>query len=255
MKTKINWSEYYENGAKVDSTMPKSIKDKIYDKDGVRKIDDKSIKVLTSYINSLPQTKDFHVNERGDYTEDRKRLHKKIIDSFKKDLMCIDSKDPIAILMGGSPASGKSTFLRKYAPYLLKEEILRVDADEIRAKLPEYKGYNASQTQAETKDIVNGCPTPSEKPAIKTIAPNVIGVCANAIAPQHNVEMIVLHHSNWNVEKRWLSRPKKNLDIIVVPARIARITPIAYGEKLFSVPNNGKKTTRTSATEEIAKEM
>jgi predicted ABC-type ATPase len=155
MKTKINWSEYYENGAKVDSTMPKSIKDKIYDEDGVRKIDDKSIKVLTSYINSLPQTKDFHVNERGDYTEDRKRLHKKIIDSFKKDLMCIDSKDPIAILMGGSPASGKSTFLRKYAPYLLKEEILRVDADEIRAKLPEYKGYNASQTQAETKDIVN----------------------------------------------------------------------------------------------------
>ena len=155
MKTKINWSEYYENGAKVYSTMPKSIKDKIYDKDGVRKIDDKSIKVLTSYINSLPQTKDFHVNESGDYTEDRKRLHKKIIDSFKKDLMCIDSKDPIAILMGGSPASGKSTFLRKYAPYLLKEEILRVDADEIRAKLPEYKGYNASQTQAETKDIVN----------------------------------------------------------------------------------------------------
>lgn len=155
MKTKINWSEYYENGAKVDSTMPKSIKDKIYDEDGVRKIDDKSIKVLTSYINNLPQTKDFHVNESGDYTEDRKRLHKKIIDSFKKDLMCIDSKDPIAILMGGSPASGKSTFLRKYAPYLLKEEILRVDADEIRAKLPEYKGYNASQTQAETKDIVN----------------------------------------------------------------------------------------------------
>jgi hypothetical protein len=38
---------------------------------------------------------------------------------------------------------------------MLKEEILRVDADEIRAKLPEYKGYNASQTQAETKDIVN----------------------------------------------------------------------------------------------------
>ena len=54
----------------------------------------------------------------------------------------------------------------------------------------------------ETKDIVNGCPTPSEKPAMKTITPNEIGVCANAIAPQHSVEIIVLHHSNWNVEKR-----------------------------------------------------
>jgi predicted ABC-type ATPase len=57
--------------------------------------------------------------------------------------------------MGGSPASGKSTFLRKYAPYLLKEEILKVDADEIRAKLPEYKGWNATSTHLETKDIVN----------------------------------------------------------------------------------------------------
>ena len=107
----------------------------------------------------------------------------------------------------------------------------------------------------ETNDIVNGCPTPREKPAIKTIAPNVIGVCANAMAPQHSVEIIVLHQSNWKVEKRWLSRPKKNLDIIVVPARIARIAPIAYGEKLFSVPNNGKKTTKTSATDEIASEI
>ena len=48
----------------------------------------------------------------------------------------------------------------------------------------------------ETNDIVNGCPTPSEKPAIKTIAPNVIGVCAKAIAPQQSVEIIVLHHNN-----------------------------------------------------------
>jgi predicted ABC-type ATPase len=77
------------------------------------------------------------------------------MDEFKKDLICIDNSEPIAILMGGSPASGKSTFLRKYAPYLLKEEILRVDADEVRAKLPEYKGYNATQTHLETKDIVN----------------------------------------------------------------------------------------------------
>jgi predicted ABC-type ATPase len=53
------------------------------------------------------------------------------------------------------PASGKSSFLKKYRPFLLQEEILKVDADEIRAKLPEYKGYNATQTHQETKDIVN----------------------------------------------------------------------------------------------------
>ena len=56
--------------------------------------------------------------------------------------------------MGGSPASGKSSFLKKYAPYLLKEDLLRIDADEVRSMLPEYEGWNASQTHLETKDIV-----------------------------------------------------------------------------------------------------
>ena len=44
--------------------------------------------------------------------------------------------------------------MRKYAPYLLKEEILKIDADEIRAKLPEYKGWNADVTHLETPDVV-----------------------------------------------------------------------------------------------------
>jgi predicted ABC-type ATPase len=154
MKNKINWSEYYSNGGGVDMSIPKEVRAKIYDKKGVRKIDEKSIEVLTEYINSLPQTKDLNSKD-GEYTLERKKLHKKIMDEFKKDLICIDNSEPIAILMGGSPASGKSTFLKKYAPYLLKEEILRVDADEVRAKLPEYKGYNATQTHLETKDIVN----------------------------------------------------------------------------------------------------
>ena len=155
MRTKVKWSEYYQNGGGVDLTIPKEVREKIYDKKGDRLIDEEAIKTLTKYVVSLPQTKDFHVDKNGNYTNERLELHKQIMRSFKKELVCIDNKEPIAILMGGSPASGKSTFLRKYAPYLLKEEILRVDADEIRAKLPEYKGYNASQTQAETKDIVN----------------------------------------------------------------------------------------------------
>jgi predicted ABC-type ATPase len=58
-------------------------------------------------------------------------------------------------LTGGSPASGKTTFLKTYAPYLLKEDIFHVDADEIRAMLPEYEGWNATATHLETKDIVS----------------------------------------------------------------------------------------------------
>ena len=126
------------------------------DEHGERKIDMESIDALTQCVTALPQTKSMHFDyETNQYTQERRRLHKDIIYNIKKDVICIENNDPIAILMGGSPASGKSTFLKKYSPYLLNEEILRIDADDIRAKLPEYRGYNATQTHLETKDIVN----------------------------------------------------------------------------------------------------
>lgn len=146
--------ETLSEGGKIDE-MPTSIKKKIYTADGERKITPVAISILTNYVNSLPQTKELNTDSNGNYTKERQELHQQIIDGFKDELICIQKDEPIAILMGGSPASGKSTFLRKYAPYLLKEEILKVDADEIRSMLPEYKGYNASQTHLETKDIVN----------------------------------------------------------------------------------------------------
>ena len=152
----IDYSEYYAEGGKVDNSIPLKIRKQIYEADGERIIDPEAIEVLTNYAENLPQTKDLNTSRTtGEYYPARKKLHEKIMESFKGDLICIQNNEPIAILMGGSPASGKSTFLRKYAPYLLKEEILKVDADEIRAKLPEYKGWNATSTHQETKDIVN----------------------------------------------------------------------------------------------------
>ena len=125
------------------------------DEKGERKNDPETIKELTKYVMSLPQTKKSHYNKTTEkYSPKRQKLHREIINKFKGDLVCIESDEPIAILMGGSPASGKSTFLKKYAPYLLKEELLRIDADEVRAMLPEYKGWNASATHNETQDIV-----------------------------------------------------------------------------------------------------
>ena len=146
--------ESYNEGGKIDQ-MPISVKKKVYTADGERKITPVAISILTDYVNALPQTKELNTDSKGNYTKERQELHQKIINDFKDELICIQKDEPIAILMGGSPASGKSTFLKKYAPYLLKEEILKVDADEIRSMLPEYKGYNATQTHLETKDIVN----------------------------------------------------------------------------------------------------
>lgn len=52
--------------------------------------------------------------------------------------------------------SGKTTFLKKYAPNLSKEKIFKIDADEIRAMLPEYRGWNSKATHKETQDIYHG---------------------------------------------------------------------------------------------------
>jgi len=143
-----DFSDFYEKGGQVP--------EQFLDSKGERKIDKKSFAELTDYVMALPQTKSIYFNEdTQEYVPSRRKLHADIINKFKKEVVCITKGQPIAIFMGGSPASGKSSFLRKYSPYLLKEEILKIDADEVRAMLPEYDGYNASQTHLETKDIVN----------------------------------------------------------------------------------------------------
>jgi predicted ABC-type ATPase len=134
----------------------------VYNEKGERKIDADTIAKLTKCVESLPQTKQFFVDENGEYTESRKEVHKEIINKVKGDVRCIETNEPIAILTGGSPASGKSSFLRHYAPFLMNTEIFKIDADDIRAMLPEYKGWNATATHLETKDIINTLLTDKE---------------------------------------------------------------------------------------------
>ena len=148
-----NGYKEYAKGGKI--SMPKEIKEKFFEEDGTPKSDEKTYRELFQYTQKLPDTKSKHYNTKtGKYSKSRQKLHKEIINEFKDDAVCIERDEPIAILMGGSPASGKSTFLRSYAPFLLKDEILRIDADEVRSMLPEYEGWNADVTHRETKDIV-----------------------------------------------------------------------------------------------------
>lgn len=121
---------------------------------GEIKIDNESIERLEECINNQPTTKSLNINSDGEYTEERKALHKKIYEKFASKKVCNDNHQPIAILTGGSPASGKTTFLKKYAPYFISDNIYKIDADEVRAELPEYKGWNSQSTHDETRDIV-----------------------------------------------------------------------------------------------------
>jgi hypothetical protein len=119
-----------------------------------RDISPAGIKKLEACLERIPQTKYLHVTETGEYTEARQKVHRNIRAKLLSGLSCRTEREkPVAILTGGPPAGGKTTFLKKYAPNMGKEKIYKVDADEIRTMLPEYKGWNASATHKETQDI------------------------------------------------------------------------------------------------------
>lgn len=125
--------------------------------DGTRDISPDALFYLDECLSKLPQTKDTYFDkETNSYSEERKSLHNKIINSMFEGVKCVTKGQPVAVLTGGPPGSGKSTYLKKMAPYLLTNEVFHLDADLIREQLkPEYEGWNANATHKETQDIVN----------------------------------------------------------------------------------------------------
>jgi predicted ABC-type ATPase len=126
----------------------------IFDKNGERRVDPEALEYIETEVKMLPQTKFMHTDTHGKYSAKRKKLHEEIIAHFHEGKPCVNKRPAVAILTGGAPASGKTTFIKKYVD-LDPDKVYHVDADEVRAMLPEYKGWNASQTHLETADIVN----------------------------------------------------------------------------------------------------
>ncbi|HKK74717.1 MAG TPA: zeta toxin family protein [Saprospiraceae bacterium] len=123
------------------------------DEKGKRRIDKAALDALEDHLEGLPQTKALHSKD-GDYSQQRQSLHEQIITKEVTDNECIRRDAPIAILTGGLPGSGKSTYIRKHKDWMTNPAIFKIDADDLRAKLPEYKGWNATQTHEETRDLV-----------------------------------------------------------------------------------------------------
>lgn len=90
-------------------------------------------------------TDEMHKTESGKYTQERAKLHREIRDKVIS--QCGKPKEgerPVAILMGGGSASGKSTMKEGVLDPKLKSEGIQagtVDSDKIKESLPEYAGY------------------------------------------------------------------------------------------------------------------
>lgn len=109
-------------------------------------------------------TKEIHTNHANQYTKERRILHKRIVHIIeKKGKNPKKGRKPIAILIGGGTASGKTTLRKKI---IGKKRIVRhaspitIDVDEIKEYIPEYKVYKkinpnqaASLVHKESYDI------------------------------------------------------------------------------------------------------
>lgn len=82
----------------------------------------------------------------GEYTIERKLLHNEIIDSFLKGQLQ-QEQEPEAILLGGGSAAGKSSIgelvIKGYK--LQKQNMIWIDPDKIKEKIPEYQDAMESE--------------------------------------------------------------------------------------------------------------
>ena len=92
----------------------------------------------------------------GTYDPERAKLHDSIVASmFNPRAEAESGKRPHAVILMGAPASGKTSSLQPAAKEL-GVEFTVINADDVKAKLPEYNGINAGLVHEESTDIVEG---------------------------------------------------------------------------------------------------
>jgi hypothetical protein len=126
-------------------------------------------RIWIDHVPGLPHdTQKAHIDpETGDYTPERKRLHKKIVDSFLAGSYMKDKdgnkkfvparpvppdRQPETLFMMGTTASGKSGARKTIQPNPFEEYgVVEVDPDAIKAMLPEYQQSIAASAKDAAK--------------------------------------------------------------------------------------------------------
>lgn len=91
-------------------------------------------------------TQELFQKPNGEWTDERKTLHEVLVNDAKQKGKPV--KNPEFVLLGGGPASGKSTVIKNGMVKLADSHVL-VNADEYKAALPEYiEKFKAKDTTA-----------------------------------------------------------------------------------------------------------
>ncbi|MBQ7304123.1 MAG: zeta toxin family protein, partial [Alphaproteobacteria bacterium] len=115
------------------------------------------------------------------YTPERTKLHDKIIDEFvshKIDTNKLNNDKRILIMICGRPGSGKTSGFNGLA---YDDSFIILDADAIKARLPEYKGWNAQEVHEESSDIVEKCLQLCKMNGLSVVIETTMGTTGSAL--------------------------------------------------------------------------
>lgn len=105
------------------------------------------------------QTKERYSDNNGKYCKNRLEIHKSILDSIFANSDAAkptEEQQPTFIMLGGRGGSGKTKFSQNGNTKVYeKQNYIVLNSDEIKKKLPEYKGFNAFEVHEESWDILN----------------------------------------------------------------------------------------------------
>lgn len=127
---------------------------KSFSADTIKKKIEEAIEYNYNIEKNHQQTFQYHSDGKGNYNKERKKLHKKILNDLfinERQAKPKNGQAPTFMVLGGRGGSGKSKF--NGMVYDSKNYIV-LDADAIKEKLPEYKGYNAFEVHEESSDIL-----------------------------------------------------------------------------------------------------
>lgn len=111
----------------------------------IKKLNDmlgESSDIMTGVEAAIAEGKDslmMHIGKDGNFTPERQKLHDQIVSEFLKNGKVYKKGDvKVSVMMGGAPANGKSSVIKSGA-VSIPDGLVGIDADEIKAKLPEYQ--------------------------------------------------------------------------------------------------------------------
>jgi predicted ABC-type ATPase len=151
----------------------------------------------------------YRINGEGEsarYTEEREKLHGRIMqdilspDKLRSALPPVGEK-PTFMILGGRGGSGKSWFKNNvYDP----SKFIILDADEIKAALPEFEGWNAQDVHEESSDILEQMLTTCIRNGLNVVLDGTMKTASSALAKVFRMKV-----AGYRTEAHYMHLPRQ----------------------------------------------